>query len=163
MKPPSLLLVLGTLVIVHAASEEPKPPTQPIPFNHKLHAAAGLQCSVCHPNAAKTARAGLPSAAQCMVCHAGIKKDSPAIQKLAALQAEPKPIPWARVYKLPDFIFFSHATHVNGKVACAECHGPVEQREVLAAEVTHNMKNCIECHLVRKVTSECNVCHELGQ
>ena len=159
----SLLVVVGALVTVQAATEDPKPPAQPIPFNHKLHVGAGLQCNVCHPNAAKTARAGLPSAAQCMACHAGIKKDSPAIQKLAAFQAQPKPIPWARVYKLPDFIFFSHAPHVNGKVTCAECHGPVEQREALVAEVTHNMKNCMECHLVRKVTNECNVCHELGQ
>jgi hypothetical protein len=146
-----------------AASENPRPPAQPVPFNHKLHAGVGLQCGMCHANAAKAERAGLPQAAQCMVCHAGIKNDSPDIVKLAGFQANQKPIPWARVYRLPDFIFFSHATHVNGKVACAECHGPVEQREALAAEVAHTMKSCMECHLVRKVTNECHVCHELGQ
>jgi hypothetical protein len=68
-----------------------------------------------------------------------------------------------RVYKVPDFVFFSHATHVNGKVACAECHGPVERREVLSAEVTHKMSTCMDCHVTRKAANECHLCHELGQ
>ena len=123
----------------------------------------GLQCQACHPKVTKEERAGLPAAAQCMACHTDIKKDSPAIQKLAAFHKEEKPLPWVRVYRIPDFIFFSHAKHVSGKVACSECHGPVEQREILAAEVTHNMTTCMNCHRMRKVSNKCQVCHELGE
>lgn len=158
-----VLLALVAALPLCTVAEAPKAPAQPIPFSHKQHAAASLPCEVCHPNAARAERAGLPAAAQCMVCHAGIKKYSRLIQKLATFQKEEKPIPWARVYRLPDFVFFSHGTHVNGKVACAECHGPVEQRNALAAEIIHNMKSCMDCHLVRKASQECHVCHELGQ
>jgi hypothetical protein len=136
---------------------------QPVPFSHKQHAAVGLQCQVCHVKVTKEERAGLPSTTQCMACHAGLKKESPAIQKLAAFHKEEKPLPWARVYRIPDFVFFSHAKHVNGNVTCSECHGPVEQREVLAAEVTHNMTTCMNCHRMRKVSNKCQVCHELGE
>lgn len=138
-------------------------PEQPVPFNHKQHAAVGLQCRQCHAKVTKSERAGLPDAAQCMGCHSEIRKDSPAIQKLAAFHKEEKPLPWARVYRIPDFIFFSHAKHVAGKVACSECHGPVEQREILATEVTHNMKTCMDCHRTRKVSNNCHTCHELGE
>jgi hypothetical protein len=118
---------------------------------------------MCHPNAAKAERATLPAAAQCMACHSSVSKDSPDIRKLAALHKEGKPIPWKRVYRLPDFVFFSHATHVDARIACAECHGPVEQRDTLAAEVVHNMKTCMACHSARSASNKCHVCHELGQ
>jgi hypothetical protein len=98
-----------------------------------------------------------------MACHTGITKDSPHIRKLAAFHKDEKPIPWARVYRLPDFVFFSHATHVNSKIACAECHGPVEQRDILAAEVAHDMKTCMGCHTARGASNKCHICHELGQ
>jgi hypothetical protein len=39
----------------------------------------------------------------------------------------------------------------------------VEQRDVLAPEVVHNMKTCMNCHKQRKASNECHVCHELGQ
>jgi hypothetical protein len=146
-----------------AAAQTPKPPEQPIAFSHKQHTAASIPCKLCHPNAGTAERAGMPSTAQCMACHEAIKKDSPLIQKLAAFQKEEKAISWVRVYRLRDFVFFSHRTHSNAKVACGECHGPVEQRDALAAEVIHNMKSCMECHRVRKARNECHVCHELGQ
>ena len=138
-------------------------PEQPVPFSHKQHSSAGLQCQLCHPKAIKEERAGLPSAAQCMSCHAGLKQDSPAIRKLATFHKEKKPLPWARVYRIPDFVFFSHARHVNGKVACSDCHGPVEQRDTLAMEVVHNMTTCMDCHKMRKISNRCQVCHELGE
>jgi hypothetical protein len=146
-----------------AAADTSKAPEQPIPFSHKLHAEAAIRCAMCHPNAAKAERAGIPTAAQCMVCHTGIRKDSPVVRDLAEFHKQEKKIPWVRVYRLPDFVFFNHSTHVNAKAACAECHGPVEQRETLSAEVIHNMKTCMACHLARGASNKCHVCHELGQ
>jgi hypothetical protein len=98
-----------------------------------------------------------------MICHANITTHGGLIEQLATFQKEEKPIPWVRVYRLPDFVFFSHAKHATGKVACGECHGPVEDRDALAAEIVHNMKTCMNCHAVRKASNKCHVCHELGQ
>ena len=159
----SVLIALAAALPVFLMADTQKAPVQPIPFSHKRHAEASIRCNMCHPNAAKAERAGLPATSQCMTCHAGIKKDSPNIRELAAIHQQEKPIRWARVYRLPDFVFFSHSTHVNGKVACAVCHGPVEERETLAAEVTHDMKTCMACHSARGASNKCHVCHELGQ
>ena len=155
-------LALAALSLCTVA-EESTAPEQPVPFSHKRHAEVAKQCTMCHRNAAKAERAGLPAAAECMACHSAIMKDSPRIRELAVFHKEDKPIPWVRVYRLPDFVFFSHGTHVNGKVQCAECHGPVDQRETLAAEVKHNMKTCMACHSARGASNKCHVCHELGQ
>src|SRR5262245_60860976 len=113
----------------------------PVPFSHKRHTAVQVACKGCHANATSAERAGLPSAAQCLLCHANIKKHGGVLDQLAAFQKEEKPIPWVRIYRLPDFVFFSHAKH-GTKVSCAECHGRVERRDVLTAEVAHNMKTC---------------------
>ena len=136
--------------------------SQPIPFSHKQHSPVAA-CNLCHPTAASGERAGLPSTSQCLACHAAVKKDSPLIQRLAAYPKEEKPVPWVRVYRVPDFVFFSHARHLSAKIECAACHGPVHQRDVLEKEVPTSMKACMDCHRVRGVSLACNLCHELGQ
>jgi len=136
---------------------------QPVPFSHKQHAIAGAKCADCHVGASAGERARLPDAARCMVCHIGIKKDSPPIRELARYQAEGKPVPWVRVYRVPDFVFFSHARHGKAGVDCLICHGPVPARDVLQKEVSTSMKYCVDCHRARKATVECSRCHELGQ
>ncbi len=65
-----------------------------------------------------------------MACHVAVKTDSPHIQQLAQFSAAGKPIPWNRIYRVPDFVWFSHASHVDdAAVACETCHGPVAERE----------------------------------
>ena len=62
-----------------------------------------------------------------MGCHTTIKKESPEIQKLAAFAAKKEPVPWQRVYRVPDIVWFNHAVHVKeSKVECSVCHGEVE-------------------------------------
>ena len=155
-----VLGVLSALPLWMAAAS--KAPEQPIKFSHKRHAAFSLACKACHPGAATAERAGMPAAVQCMQCHANIQKHKGLIQQLAAFQKEEKAVPWVRVYRLPDFVFFSHARHVNS-VACAKCHGPVERREALAAEIVHNMRTCMDCHRSRRASIQCHACHELGR
>ena len=138
------------------------PVAQPIPFSHRQHAAVAA-CNLCHATAATAERAGIPSVSQCMLCHEGVKKDAHSIRRLATYHKEGKPVPWVRVYRLPDFVFFSHARHLGAKIECAACHGPVEQREVLSQEVPATMKTCLDCHRSRDVSIACNLCHELGQ
>ena len=67
------------------------------------------------------------------------------------------------VYKVPDFVFFSHAVHGQAGIECQSCHGPVATRSVLRKEVSTSMRTCIECHRVRKAPTDCSRCHELGQ
>jgi hypothetical protein len=121
---------------------------QPVPFSHKVHAAAGLKCQDCHTTARTEARAGLPETSKCIGCHQSIVNRS---------------IDWVRVYKLPDFVFFSHAKHTSAAIGCTECHGPVEQRDVLAKEVSTSMTACMGCHAQKNASTACNVCHDLGQ
>lgn len=72
-------------------------------------------------------------------------------------------IPSVRVYRLPDYVFFSHTRHFAAKVDCARCHGAVERREALTVEVDHSMKGCVDCHKETNATIVCTACHELGQ
>jgi hypothetical protein len=136
---------------------------QPLPFSHKVHAATGTTCFDCHQSARTQARAGIPNAAACMVCHRAVKTDSPAVLAVKQYADRGTTIDWRRVYRVPDFVFFSHQRHVAGGVACADCHGPVETRDVLAKEVSVGMTACMNCHQQRKASNACNVCHELGQ
>ena len=136
---------------------------QPVPFNHEKHVSSGITCLDCHAGADKKERAGLPQAEQCMLCHETISADTPSIVKLKAIQEAGEKINWVRVYEVPDFVFFSHANHVKGGVECATCHGPVEQRAVLAKEVSTSMISCMNCHAAREVPNHCHFCHSLGQ
>jgi hypothetical protein len=136
---------------------------QPVRFSHKGHAAAQLKCADCHPTAQREERAGIPQAGQCMVCHATIQKDSPAVREIARYAARKETIPWVRVYRVRDFVFFSHAVHTKAALDCQTCHGPVAEREVLQKEVSTGMRACVECHRARKAPLDCSRCHELGQ
>ncbi len=42
-------------------------------------------------------------------------------------------------------------------------HGPVADRDVLSAEVSTRMQQCVGRHTARKASTECVLCHQLGQ
>ena len=57
------------------------------------------------------------------------------------------PIEWVRIHNLPDHAYFNHAQHVAvGKVACQECHGEVENMEVVQQYSPLSMGWCVNCH-----------------
>jgi hypothetical protein len=44
-------------------------------------------------------------------------------------------------------VYFSHAQHVSaGKRECQECHGPVEEMDILGLDNTMSMGWCVNCH-----------------
>lgn len=145
-----------------ATSAVPKPIQQPIPFSHKKHSDVGLPCQTCHKLEAKGEREQVPTAPDCMACHETIKTDSPAIQVTAKYAKDGAAIPWARIYTVPDFVLFSHKTHLDAKLKCEECHGPVSSSDVLAKEKDFTMKTCIGCHRAHKAQTGCDVCHKLS-
>jgi hypothetical protein len=95
-----------------------------------------------------------------MSCHSVIAREKPAIQKLTALAKTGKPIPWVRVYTLPDFVFFDHRMHLVNDVQCETCHGKLAEQDVVTSEWPSNkMTFCQPCHVQSKAASGCNTCH----
>lgn len=122
-------------------------PVQPVPFDHSLHVAQlGLDCRYCHGSVDKSEASIIPDAATCMNCHAVVKPDSPALAPVRDSVRTGTPIPWIRVHRTPDYVFFNHAVHVRRGVSCVECHGRVDQmREVFQAK-SLSMGFCLDCH-----------------
>lgn len=143
------LLFLSLFVL--AAAE------QPIPYSHKKHVAMGLDCAGCHTAPGKGEAATFPAESTCMKCHVAVKKDSPAIQKLVEYVKKKEPVPWVRVYKLPNYVWFSHKAHA--KAACAKCHGDVGALDVMVKEKPIDMNSCMGCHDEHNAPNECNFCH----
>src|SRR6516164_2098412 len=102
--------VLPALVLLalHVSAEDTPPPPQPLPFSHKTHADANMACQTCHPNADPGKNMGIVRPSACMGCHNTVKATSPAIKQLAALAKKNRDIPWTRVYRIPEFVNFSH-------------------------------------------------------
>jgi len=123
-------------------------PAQPIAFSHKLHIGKyQIACQYCHTTVMKAKSASIPSANICMNCHNAIKNTSPEIQKIYAAIENNKPIEWVRVHNLPDLAYFNHSQHTAaGKVACEQCHGQIEQMEVVQQRSPLTMGWCIDCH-----------------
>jgi Cytochrome c7 and related cytochrome c/Class III cytochrome C family len=149
------------LILALAAGAQPSPPEQPIPFSHKSHAGAlKLKCKMCHLNPDPGEMMLIVAPPVCMQCHAAVKKESPAIQKLAAAAKENRELPWVRVYEIPAYVAFSHRVHTVAGNTCEECHGKVVEREKLYREGDISMGGCMECHRVKKVSIDCGFCHE---
>jgi hypothetical protein len=139
----------------------PPPPVQPIPYSHKLHLSLGLQCKNCHENADPGEEMGIPATAKCMTCHQAVKKDSPAIQKLAGYNKDGRNVPWVRVYEIPSYVAFSHRAHLEKGAKCETCHGQVKERESLFRETNISMGGCMDCHQKNKASNDCGYCHEV--
>jgi hypothetical protein len=160
-----LLALLTTLPLraqvaqVSQGAQAPAP-VQPLPYSHKKHLALGLTCRNCHVNPDAGKLMTYPPTATCMGCHQTVAADRPPIQKLASFAASGAPIPWVRVYQLPDYVFWKHATHLEAEVPCADCHGPVAERDVIARETNIvTMVGCLSCHNKRQVYTDCGDCH----
>jgi hypothetical protein len=144
-----------------------KGPRQPIFFRHDIHAGQyQIQCQYCHYSASVSTEPGIPSVETCMGCHLVISgSDSGArteIRKLRQASTEKKPIEWVRIHALARHAHFPHQRHVKamGPTACMTCHGDVQRMpQVFKANNVTNMGFCITCHVQRKVTRDCTVCH----
>lgn len=126
-------------------------PKQPIAYSHKLHAGdLKISCFYCHGPAEKMAQATLPATQICMNCHSVVKRDSLEVQKIVQSFESGTPIAWVRIHKLADFVHFKHNVHIRAGVSCFECHGRVDQMEVVRQEKPLNMGWCLDCHRQRK-------------
>ena len=149
-------------------------PEQPIAFSHKIHAGDnGIDCNYCHSSARTSKTSGIPSANVCMNCHAnittGTNTGTTEIQKIYdAIGYDPEtrtyiegyeqqPIQWVRIHNLPDLTYFNHSQHVTvGKLECQECHGPVQEMDVVYQHSELTMGWCVNCHKDTEVKMEGN-------
>jgi predicted CXXCH cytochrome family protein len=120
---------------------------QPIAFDHRHHVRDdGIQCLYCHDGAASRAHAGIPATEVCMGCHAQIWPESSLLAPVRASYFEDTPIAWRKLYVLPDFVYFHHGVHVQHGIACARCHGRVEDMARVSRAVPLTMDFCLDCH-----------------
>jgi len=71
------------------------------------------------------------------------------------------PIEWVRIHNLPDHVYFNHSQHVAvGKLECQQCHGTVEEMEVLEQHSPLSMGWCINCHRETEVKFKGNEYYE---
>jgi hypothetical protein len=135
-------------------------PVQPLPFNHKVHAGDnGISCLYCHRYAPTSAVAGIPSVSDCRDCHRFISPDAPDIRKLLGYWEKREPIPWVRVYALPDHVYFPHMMHYRGGLDCTACHGDVAAMERVDRAASLKMGWCLDCHRRHKASIDCWACH----
>jgi predicted CXXCH cytochrome family protein len=147
-----------------------EPLEQPVEFDHRHHVRDnGIECLYCHHQAETDEQAGIPSTSVCMGCHNQVWPDSEQLAPVRASALSGRPIAWKRVYTLPDFVYFHHGVHVQAGVACARCHGAVDQEARLSRATPLTMDFCLDCHrhppgradTGRAVTSltTCSACH----
>ncbi len=139
------------------------PSEQPIAFPHNIHAGDNqIDCQYCHFSAERSMRAGIPPVATCMGCHALVagSQNPEEIALLRGYFERQEAIPWNRIYKVADHVQFPHMRHISAGVECANCHGNVQEIEIIQ-QVSQplTMGWCVGCHIERGASRDCTVCH----
>ena len=126
-------------------------PPQPVPFSHKKHVGEiGLDCRYCHSFVEVSGPANIPTNQTCLNCHGPdkgqIKKESEKLALVREAEKTGQPIQWVKVHKAPDFVYFNHSVHVNRGVSCQNCHGQINEMEVVRHAESQSMSWCLDCH-----------------
>ncbi|HVO52603.1 MAG TPA: cytochrome c3 family protein [Thermoanaerobaculia bacterium] len=120
---------------------------QPVPFSHEHHVSGlGIDCRYCHTAVEKSSNAGIPPTATCMNCHKLIWNDSPLLEPVRESFRSGRPLNWAKVYALPDFVYFDHSIHVNKGIGCVSCHGRIDRMQLTRQYPSLQMEWCLACH-----------------
>ena len=161
-------------------------PIQPIHYSHRIHAGDNqIECKYCHSSARTSKHSGIPSLNVCMNCHKAISEVAPETateeyskefydKEIAKLydaagwdpatrtySGEEKPVKWVRIHNLPDLAYFNHSQHVSvAGIQCQECHGPIQEMEVVYQNAPLTMGWCINCHRETNIRIEGNEYYE---
>ncbi|MCK5439536.1 MAG: cytochrome c3 family protein [Gemmatimonadetes bacterium] len=160
-----IFLVLPALAVLSACGRaQAEGPTQPIAFMHDVHVTDNeMECAYCHFAADQSEEAGVPSVGTCVGCHRFIRGSTPEyqeqIQLLMGFWTDSLPVPWVRVYSVPEFVQFSHKPHIRAEVECVECHGEVETMAQVRQVETLSMGWCVNCHRDNEAADDCAACH----
>ena len=186
----------GTLAYALSNARKGYEPRQPILFRHTRMAGVpvwqtndkgervnaggfGIPCVYCHTMPYKGRHSTVPSTAVCLNCHTSVGLNKEWVLRMKDFWDRGEPIPWVKVYDLPDFVYYDHAAHVNARddkgslvlplkddqgrpiVVCENCHGKVEEMEIVSVQHAFNMQWCLDCHRKpeMKASTDCVVCH----
>jgi len=153
-----VLLVIGALALRPYAAG----PRQPIPFSHLRHAGTRqISCLFCHDGADRGPTAGTPPIAKCLLCHNRIAPHFGPLAKLHRAAETGRPVEWARVYRLAEFVFFNHEAHLLKGVDCGQCHGDVKRMNRIVPNQRLTMGFCVDCHRrpEYQASVDCYRCH----
>jgi hypothetical protein len=157
-----IALLFGVMFYLYALYPgEDIGPQQPIYFSHRVHAGVKqINCRFCHPFVDRSENAGIPPLEKCFFCHKYIIPYHPQIMKEREHFEHKVPVPWIRIFFVPDFVKFRHEPHINwGKLDCVACHGQVATFDRLRP-VNFEMGFCIECHKKMNAQIDCWLaCH----
>ena len=133
---------------------------QPIPFSHNVHSGVKqIQCQYCHPYVAYSNHPGIPPVEKCLHCHNYIIANHPWIKVEHRYFNTGTSTPWVKLNYVAEHVLFNHQRHINGKIACRECHGYVENLQRLPQKVWR-MGECIDCHRKKNANLDCWLaCH----
>jgi hypothetical protein len=81
-----------------------------------------------------------------MNCHTRVKPQSPRLEPVRQSYATGLPVPWIKIHKLPDFVYFNHMAHITAGVSCVSCHGRIDQMIEVHQDKPLNMAFCLACH-----------------
>ncbi len=155
----TLAVLLGGAAVILGRSSV----RQPIAFNHHVHLKdAGMACPDCHLHALDGVRATIPNVEVCASCHDKAQGGSPAEAAVVEHVRTKQPIPWRKVYLVPDNVYFSHRRHTAlGGIKCETCHGGIgdRTRPVTRQLVPVAMNRCIDCHVEKGAMNDCVGCH----
>ncbi len=151
---------------IHLGRQENYAPDQPVKFSHKVHVGEnGIDCKYCHTTAEYSKAASIPATNLCMNCHILIREGTNSgkfeISKIVEASETGKPLQWVRIHNLPDHVFFSHAVHVSsGKIDCKQCHGQVQEMDIMKQQNDLSMGWCVNCHRQTNVHFEDNAYYD---
>ncbi len=156
----TVLLVLMFLYFFYLTPGTRIGPEQPIPFSHRIHAGVkAIQCEFCHPFVERSINPGIPPVEKCLYCHNYIIANHPRIQKIHEYFNSNTPIPWRKVFYLPEHVLFNHQRHIKKEIKCRRCHGPIETMDRIQRKQL-KMGFCIECHEKKNANVGCWLaCH----
>jgi hypothetical protein len=159
----AVLAVCGGLALLYHLPLDlrDRSPRQPLAFSHKVHAGDnGIHCLFCHRAAPGSPVVGIPPVSACRSCHLYISPDAPEIVRLMTYWDGREPIPWVRVYSVPDHVYFPHMMHVRAGLDCGQCHGGVAAMDRITRYANLKMGWCMECHRRSRASIDCWTCHK---
>ena len=105
-----------------------------------------MDCRHCHTFVDRSEHSNVPATDTCMSCHSMVRKNDPVLAQVRESYESGEAIPWVRIHKTPDYVYFNHAVHVNRGISCVECHGRIDQMEVVHHAKSLSMRFCLDCH-----------------
>ena len=154
-----LLLAFGGAIVWATL----RPIEQPIAFNHHKHVSElEMECVDCHVYAVNGVRATIPNIEVCGDCHDEALTDSPEETHLVEYVTAEERVPWRKIYRVPQHVYFSHRRHTKlGEIDCTVCHGAIGERTepVTRPLISITMDRCIRCHRESGVSNDCLLCH----